>query len=63
MIGGFMLMGGALLLGDVLPDNIQVLLFVGGVISVVGQVQWRQGRDRSADYPYPAQKNISGGRR
>ncbi len=63
MIGGFFLIGGTLLLGDVLPDNIQVLLFVGGVASVVGQVRWRQSRDESADYPYPAQKSMSGGRR
>jgi len=57
MLGGFFLIGLALMLGDLLPESLQLLIFAGGVASLLGQVRWRARRDPAADYPYPAPDN------
>ncbi len=59
---GFVLIGLALLLGNVLPDSIKVLMLIGGVASFA--LPWVPGSGRSdpgASYPYPVQEDVLDG--
>lgn len=60
---GFILIGLALMLGDTLPASIQLLMFIGGVASLVspGVSSPRQQSDPGASYPYPAQEDVLDG--
>ena len=60
---GFILLGLALLTGDLIPWPFRVLMLVGGVLSLaapsMGGAQSR--RDPGASYPYPTQDDVIGG--
>ena len=59
---GFVLIGLALLLGNVLPDSITVFMLIGGVASFA--LPWVPGSGRSdpgASYPYPVQEDVLDG--
>ena len=60
---GFLLIGFALILGNVLPGTVQLLMLVGGVASLLSP--WVSGSgqrsDPGASYPYPAQEDVFDG--
>lgn len=63
ILGSLLLIGAALFLADVLPDNVQRLLLAAGVATLLGGGRWRVRRDPGADYPYPTQEDTSSRRR
>ena len=63
MMASFFLLGGALMLGELLPASVRVLMFVGGLAPFVGvPVGGGVRRDPSADYPYPPPDGVPFGR-
>lgn len=62
-MASFLLLGGALMLGDALPWTVRVLMIVGGLAPLAGvPVRVWARRDPSADYPYPPPDAVSFGR-
>lgn len=62
-MASFFLLGGALMLGELLPASVRVLMVVGGLAPLAGvPVGGGMRRDRSADYPYPPPEKLSFGR-
>jgi hypothetical protein len=63
MIASFLLTGRALFVGDAVPETFRILMLVGGLAPLFGvRIRGRVRRDPGADYPYPAQENVFGGR-
>lgn len=59
----FLVLGGALMLGEGLPWSVRVLMTVGGLAPFVGvSVRGRVRRDNPAEYPYPPLDGVSFGR-
>lgn len=63
MIASFVLIAGAVLVGDAVPETIRILMLVGGLAPLFGvRLNGRVRRDPGADYPYPTQENVCGDR-
>jgi hypothetical protein len=63
MIASFLLIAGAIFVGDAVPETFGVLMLVGGLSPLFGvRLSGRVRRDPGADYPYPAQENTFGER-
>lgn len=63
MIASFVLIAGAIFVGDAVPETFRILMLVGGLAPLFGvRIRGRVRRDPGADYPYPAQENIFGDR-
>lgn len=60
---GFLLIGLALLGGDLLPEGIRLLMFIGGIASFLSPWVGTSGQqsDPGASYPYPTQEDVLDG--
>lgn len=62
-MASFFLLGGALMLGELLPASVRALMVVGGLAPLAGvPVGGGVRRGRSADYPYPPPVGVTFGR-
>jgi hypothetical protein len=63
MIASFVLIAGAIFVGDAVPETFRILMLVGGLAPLFGvRISGRVSRDPGADYPYPTQENVFGER-
>ena len=63
MIASFVLIAGAVLVGDAVPETIRILMLVAGLAPLSGvRINGHVRRDPGADYPYPTQENVFGDR-
>lgn len=63
MIASFVLIAGAIFIGDAVPEILRILMLVGGLVPLFGvRLSGCVRRDPGADYPYPAQENTFGDR-
>ena len=63
MIVSFVLIAGAIFVGDAVPEIFRILMLVGGLVPLFGaRNDGRVCRDPGTYYPYPAQENAFGDR-